>query len=61
MRFSMIEMKAFLYILLTNFTFAETGEKIIKANVCVPSVLKSKAGSIFYSITVTDQFVLIGY
>lgn len=33
MRFSMIEMKAFLYILLTNFTFAETGEKIIKANV----------------------------
>jgi hypothetical protein len=31
----MIEMKAFLYILLTNFTFAETGEKIIKANVCV--------------------------
>jgi hypothetical protein len=32
----MIEMKAFLYILLTNFTFVETGEKIIKANVCVP-------------------------
>jgi len=35
----MIEMKAFLYILLTNFTFAETGEKIIQANACVPPML----------------------
>jgi len=33
MRFSMIEMKTFLYILLTTFTFAETGKKIYKANV----------------------------
>ncbi|KIJ67836.1 hypothetical protein HYDPIDRAFT_173589 [Hydnomerulius pinastri MD-312] len=33
MRFSMIEMKTFLYILLTNFTFEETGKKIYKANV----------------------------
>jgi len=32
MRFSMIEMKVFLYLLLTNFTFMETGEKIIPAN-----------------------------
>jgi hypothetical protein len=31
----MIEMKTFLYILLTNFTFAETSEKIRRANVCV--------------------------
>jgi hypothetical protein len=38
----MIEMKAFLYILLTNFTFAETGEKIFKANVCVsPSLISN--------------------
>ncbi|KAF8844406.1 cytochrome P450 [Paxillus ammoniavirescens] len=33
MRFSMIEMKTFLYILLTNFVFAETDKKIYKANV----------------------------
>ncbi|KAH7888644.1 cytochrome P450 [Phlebopus sp. FC_14] len=33
MRFSMIEMKTFLYILLTNFVFAETDQKIYKANV----------------------------
>jgi len=33
MRFSMIEIKSFLYILLTNFTFAETEKKIFKANV----------------------------
>ncbi|KAJ8583795.1 cytochrome-450 hydroxylase [Rhizopogon salebrosus TDB-379] len=33
MRFSMIEMKTFLYILLTTFSFAETGKKIYKANV----------------------------
>ncbi|EGN99960.1 hypothetical protein SERLA73DRAFT_180296 [Serpula lacrymans var. lacrymans S7.3] len=33
MRFSMIEMKTFLYILLTNFVFSETGQKIYKANV----------------------------
>ncbi|KAF9241638.1 cytochrome P450 [Melanogaster broomeanus] len=33
MRFSMIEMKTFLYILLTNFEFAETDKKIYKANV----------------------------
>lgn len=32
----MIEMKTFLFILLTNFVFSETGEKIIKANVYVP-------------------------
>ena len=39
MRFSLIEMKVFLYILLTNFTFEETGEKIIQANVYVRLVL----------------------
>jgi len=33
MRFSMIEIKAFLLILLTNFTFQTTEDKIIKANV----------------------------
>ncbi|KAG6375410.1 cytochrome P450 [Boletus reticuloceps] len=33
MRFSMIEMKTFLYVLLTNFTFAETEKKIFKMNV----------------------------
>ncbi|TFK54257.1 cytochrome-450 hydroxylase [Heliocybe sulcata] len=33
MRFSMIEMKTFLYILLTNFVFASAGDKIIRANV----------------------------
>ncbi|EIN11806.1 cytochrome-450 hydroxylase [Punctularia strigosozonata HHB-11173 SS5] len=33
MRFSMIEMKTFMYILLTDFVFRETEEKIIKANV----------------------------
>jgi len=33
MRFSMIEMKSFLYILLSNFVFAPTEDKIIKANV----------------------------
>lgn len=31
----MIEMKTFMYILLTNFVFRETDEKIIKANVYV--------------------------
>ena len=35
MRFSMIEMKAFLFILLTNFVFNETEEKIVKVNVYV--------------------------
>ncbi|KAF8973329.1 cytochrome-450 hydroxylase [Flammula alnicola] len=33
LRFSMIEIKTFLYILLTNFVFKTTEEKIIKANV----------------------------
>ncbi|ETW80421.1 cytochrome P450 monooxygenase 43 [Heterobasidion irregulare TC 32-1] len=32
-RFSMIEMKTFLYILLTDFAFSESGEKVVKANV----------------------------
>ncbi|KAG2146409.1 cytochrome P450 [Suillus bovinus] len=32
MRFSMIEMKTFLYILLTTFSFAETDKRIYKAN-----------------------------
>ncbi|KAA1472890.1 cytochrome P450 [Dentipellis sp. KUC8613] len=32
-RFSMIEMKSFLYILLTNFEFRETDAKVVKANV----------------------------
>lgn len=31
----MIEIKMFLYILLTHFVFAPTGDRIIKANVCV--------------------------
>ncbi|KDQ53508.1 hypothetical protein JAAARDRAFT_39194 [Jaapia argillacea MUCL 33604] len=33
MKFSLIEMKTFLHILLTNFVFAETEEKIFRANV----------------------------
>jgi len=33
MRFSMIEIKAFLYVLVTNFSFQPTEHKIIKANV----------------------------
>ncbi|KAF8647176.1 hypothetical protein AX16_007005 [Volvariella volvacea WC 439] len=33
MRFSIIEIKTFLYILLTNFVFQEAGVKIFKANV----------------------------
>ncbi|KZT11803.1 cytochrome P450 [Laetiporus sulphureus 93-53] len=33
MRFSVIEMKTFLFILLTSFTFAESDEKVGKANV----------------------------
>jgi hypothetical protein len=28
-------MKTFIYILITNFVFAETDEKVVKANVCV--------------------------
>ena len=28
-------MKTFLYILITNFVFAETDETVVKANVCV--------------------------
>ncbi|KAI0268696.1 cytochrome-450 hydroxylase [Gloeopeniophorella convolvens] len=32
-RFSLIEMKTFLYILITNFVFSETDEKVVKANV----------------------------
>lgn len=32
-RFSLIEMKTFLYILITNFVFTETDEKVVKANV----------------------------
>jgi hypothetical protein len=37
MRFSMIEMKTFMYILLSSFIFLESGDKIIKANVYVTS------------------------
>ncbi|EEB86977.1 hypothetical protein MPER_15885, partial [Moniliophthora perniciosa FA553] len=33
MRFSMIEIKAFVFILLTNFAFKPTDDHIIKANV----------------------------
>lgn len=33
MRFSMIEVKSFLFILLTNFEFVPTEDRIIKANV----------------------------
>jgi len=32
MRFAMIEIKAFIYLLVTSFSFHETDEKIIKAN-----------------------------
>jgi len=32
-RFSLIEMKTFMYILITNFVFSETDEKVVKANV----------------------------
>ncbi|KAI0305588.1 cytochrome P450, partial [Multifurca ochricompacta] len=32
-RFSLIEMKTFLYILISNFVFSETDEKVVKANV----------------------------
>jgi len=35
MRFSIIEIKTFLFILLANFTFHITDEKIVKANVSV--------------------------
>jgi hypothetical protein len=35
MRFSLIEIKTFLYILLTNFKVRPTEEEIIKANVWV--------------------------
>jgi cytochrome P450 len=35
MRFSMIEIKTFLYILLTSFTFRTTGDRITKSNVVV--------------------------
>jgi cytochrome P450 len=34
-RFSLIEMKTFLYVLITNFVFSETDEKVVKANVYV--------------------------
>src|SRR5258708_5098281 len=33
-------MKTFLYVLITNFVFAETDEKVVKSNVCVNIVLK---------------------
>lgn len=36
-RFSMIEMKTFLYVLITNFVFSETDETVVKTNVCVNS------------------------
>ncbi|TCD65273.1 hypothetical protein EIP91_002834 [Steccherinum ochraceum] len=48
LRFSIIEMKSFLFILLSNFTFATTDEKVAKANVVLtrPYVLgKHSAGS----------------
>ncbi|KAI0256106.1 cytochrome P450 [Lactifluus subvellereus] len=32
-RFSLIEMKSFLYVLITNFVFSETDRKVVKANV----------------------------
>lgn len=35
MRFSMIEMKIFIYILLTSFVFEDSGAKVIKANVAL--------------------------
>jgi hypothetical protein len=28
-------MKTFIYVLITNFVFAETDERVVKANVCV--------------------------
>ena len=34
-RFSLIEMKTFLYVLITNFVFSEADETVVKANVCV--------------------------
>jgi hypothetical protein len=40
----MIEMKTFIYILITNFVFAETDEKVVKANVCVNVALIPPAG-----------------
>jgi len=48
LRFSIIEMKTFLYILLTNFVFSETEDKVGKANVVLtrPYVVgKHKEGS----------------
>ena len=36
LRFSMIEIKTFLYLLLTNFKFQPTEDKILKANVYAP-------------------------
>jgi hypothetical protein len=35
MRFSLVEIKTFLYILLTSFEFATTEERIVKSNVYV--------------------------
>jgi hypothetical protein len=35
LRLSLIELKTFIYVLITNFVFAETDEKVVKANVCV--------------------------
>ncbi|CAA7263202.1 unnamed protein product [Cyclocybe aegerita] len=48
MRFSMIEIKTFIYILLTNFLFLPTGDRIMKANVVLtrPYIVgKFKQGS----------------
>jgi len=33
LRLSLIELKTFIYVLITNFVFAETDEKVVKANV----------------------------
>jgi hypothetical protein len=42
-RFSLIEMKTFLYVLITNFVFAETDETVVKSNVCVANFFFSAA------------------
>jgi hypothetical protein len=41
LRLSLIELKTFIYVLITNFVFAETDEKVVKANVCVNVALIS--------------------
>jgi hypothetical protein len=42
----MIEMKTFIYVLITNFVFTETDEKVTKRNVCVTVALIPLLGDV---------------